>query len=192
MGLSLNGGKGKSKTKEVVDQTQVNTLSDRASGLLTSGIGNLQGKSYRELDPTSIARFTDPYNKDVRDATMGQLGYERDVAANKQKAEFARAGAFGDDRRAVYEAELGGQYDRTAASTLAGLNSAGYSQALGAAQTENQDFNQYNLGIQELINQLISQFGNEGTSRTNGMTTGSQTGYQFGFNGSPFGKQAGG
>lgn len=191
MGFSLSGGKSKSKSKGTTDQTQVNTLSDRASGLLTSGISDLQGKAYRELDPAAIARFTDPYNRDVRDATMGQLDYERAQARNQQKAAYAKAGAFGNSRRDVYDAELEGQYDRTAASTLAGLNSAGYSQALGAAQTENQNFNQYDVGIQELIAQLIAQFGSEGTTRTTGTTTGSNTGYNFGGSFSPFGKPTG-
>ena len=192
MGISLTGGKNKSKTKQTVDQTQVNTLSDRAAGLLTGGISDFQGKSYRELDPAAITKFLDPYNADVRDATMTQLGYDREVARNQMKAQMAKAGALGYDRRGIWEAELEGQYDRNAAATLAGLNSAGYSQALAAAQGENQAFNAYDLNMQELISRLISQFGNEGTSRTNGTTTGTGTGYSAGFSFSPFGKPTGG
>lgn len=188
MAISLSGGKNKSKSKETVAQTQVNTLSDRSAGLLSGGISDLQGKSYRELDPALVQRFADPYAKDVRDATMAQLGYEREVARNRQKADFARAGAFGNERRGIYEAELDGQYDRTTASTLAGLNSANYSQALDAARGENENFNTYDLNLQELINQLIAGFGSEGTSTLNGTTTGKSSGYNFGFEASPFKK----
>ena len=188
MAISLSGGKEGRKTRESGTSTQTNTLSDRAAGLLTGGINDLRGRQYRELDPAAIARFQDPYQADVRDATMAQLGQDRSLAFNQLDDRLARSGAFGDKRRGIQEAEVAGQFDRTAASTLAGLNSAGYGQALSAAMTENQGFNNFDIATQDLITRLLSQFGNEGTQT--GATTGTSrtSGYSVGGSFNPFGR----
>lgn len=192
MALSLTGGKDKKKEskQETFQQTQTNTLSPRASGLLMSGISDLKGQAYKPLDFDRVSEFQDPYGRDVRDATMTQLAQDRDVARNGRKAEWASAGAFGDDRRGVYDAELDGQYDRTSAATLAGLNSAGFSQALTAAMAENQGLNDFGLANQELITRLLAMFGNEGTQTGSGTSIGTSkgSGSNLGFSFSPFGK----
>lgn len=192
MSFSLNGGKesGKKREQTSFNQTTTNTLSPRAAGLLSGGIADLKGKTYSPLDLGRVQAFQDPYGKDVRDATMGQLAYDRDVARNGMKADYASRGAFGDDRRGIYEAELDGQFDRTAAATLAGLNSAGYAQALSAAMAENQGRNDYDMQTQDLITRLLSMFGNEGTQTGAGSSLGKTTtsGYSFGGSWSPFAK----
>ena len=195
MSLTMTGGKGTSKNRETnqFNESRTNSLSDRATGLLSGGINNLQGRAYRDLDMKRVGEFQDPFQRGVRDATMTQLSYDRDVARNGMKADFARAGAFGDDRRGIYEAELDGQYDRTAASTLAGLNSAGYGQALSATMTENQGRNDFDLGTQELITRLLAMYGNEGTQTTTGNSTGTSRGRttNVGLSFSPYAKGGG-
>lgn len=173
--MSLSGGTSRQST----NQTQTNTLSDRAAGLLTGQANDLRGQSYRELDPAAIARFQNPYQQDVVNATMGQIGQDRSVAFNQLDDRLARSGAFGDKRRGIQEAEVAGQFDRTTAQTLAGLNSANYGQALGVAQGENQAANNYGLNIQQLIAALNGQFANEGTTTGRGTTRGSQFGFSF-------------
>jgi len=99
-------------------------------------------------------------------------------------SDIGKAGAFGDKRRGIMEAELEGEQDRTAASTLAGLNSAGYGQALNAAMAEGQNQNAYGLNVQQLIQQLLAgSYGQEGTSQMQGTQSGrsSRTGMGFGF-----------
>lgn len=193
MAFSLTGGKNKSKTSETAkfDQTQTNSLSPRAAGLLSGGIADLKGQAYSPLDFGRVQQFQDPYAEDVRDATMAQLNQSRAVAQNAQKAEWGKASAFGDDRRGIYEATLDGEHDRTAASTLAGLNSAGFAQALSAAMQENQGRNDFDLGTQELVTRLLSMFGQEGTTHSAGTSsgTGKSSGTNLGFSFSPFGPQ---
>lgn len=193
MAFSMTGGKNKSKSSEkaAFNQTESNTLSDRASGLLSSGINDLKGRAYTPVDMARVQDFADPYAKDVRDATMAQLGQDRAVAYNELDSRLAGSGAFGDKRRGIQEAEVAGQFDRTGAATLAGLNSAGFSQALQAAMGENQGRNEFDLGTQDLIARLISMYGNEGTKTASGTSSGSSksTGTNIGFSFSPFGPQ---
>lgn len=181
MSLSLSGSR--SRSRQTIDQTQTNTLSDRAANQINQGIAGLQGRSFNGTTAEDIARFQNPYTQDVVDATMADLGQQRGVARAGLMSDIGRSGAFGDKRRGILEAELEGNLDRSAAATLAGLRSAGYSQALGAAQNETGMQNQYDLAIQQLINQLRGGFMNEGTSRTQGTQTGrsSQLGFSGGF-----------
>lgn len=177
--MSLSGSK--SKSKETVDQTQKNTLSDRAAGMLTGGISDLQGKSYQAFDPASMAQFQDPFQSQVRDATLAQMDFGNAQAWNDLDSRLAQSKAFGDDRRGVLEAGLAGDQARERASMLAGLNSQGFQQARDAALGENQNANSYDLQIQALINQLRGGFTNEGTQKLNGTTTGVQKSRGFGF-----------
>ena len=193
MALSLTGGKDKRKTSEkgAFNQTESNVMSDRANGLLQGGINDLKGRAYTPLDMSRVQQFQDPYQRDVRDATMTQLGQDRKVAYNQLDERLARSGAFGDSRRGIQEAEVAGQFDRTGAATLAGLNAAGFSQALQAAMSENQGRNEFDTSTQDLITRLLSVYGSEGTKAASGTSSGTtkSTGYNFGASFSPFGPQ---
>lgn len=181
--MSLNLGGSRSRSRQTIDQTQTNTLSGRAVGQISQGIADLQGRSFNGTSAEDIARFQSPYTQDVVDATMADLNQQRGVARADLMSDLGKAGAFGDKRRGVLEAELEGNLDRNAAATLAGLRSGGYSQALGAAQNETGMQSQYDLSILQLINQLRGGFLNEGTARTQGTQTGrnSQLGFSAGF-----------
>ena len=182
--MSLSGTRSRESTNQTMNQTQTQSLSDRARGVFDAEAERLRGMRYDPVGSEDIARFANPYQQDVTNATMGQLDQNRLMARNQQKSDLAAAGAFGDKRRGIMEAELEGQQDRTAASTLAGLNSAGYSQALQAAMSEGQNRNAYGLNVQQLLQQLLSgAYGQEGTTQTQGTQSGSasRTGLGFGF-----------
>ena len=188
MAFSLTGGKDKKKSKETQQFDQTNVLSDRAVGMLNQGILGLQGREYQGLDFNRVKAFQDPYAADVRDATMAELMNQRQRAEVQQQADFAGSKAFGDKRRGIYEAELDGQYDRTTASTLAGLNSANWSQALSAAMAENQGRNEFDLALEDLLSRYRTAFANEGRTYGNSSGTSKSTGFNLGFNSTPFGK----
>ena len=187
--MSLSGNKTKQKTSgsQTMNQTATNTLSDRASGLLTGQIDRLSGQQYQAFDPASIERFQNHYQEQVIDASLADMNQQRGVAGNELKAGLAKSGAFGDNRRGILEAELAGQFDRNTGSLVSGLRSQGFSQAQAAAQQDNQSRNQYDLMIQQLIAQLTGQFGREGTQVSNGSGTssGSSSGSSFGFDWAP-------
>lgn len=182
--MSLSGSRSRESTNQTMNQTATSALSDRARGMFDTEIDRLRGMEYNPVGSEDIARFSNPYQQDVIDSTMGQLGQNRLVARNQQMSDIGKAGAFGDDRRGIMEAELEGQQDRTAASTLAGLNSANYGQARDAAMAENGNQNAYGLNIQQLLQQLLSgSYGQEGTTQTQGTQSGTsrRSGLGFGF-----------
>lgn len=183
MAFSLGGSKNKTKSKQTVDQTQTNTLSDRGVAQINQGIGELQGKAFNGTSAADIANFYNPYQQDVVDATMADLNQQRGVARNELMSDIGKAGAFGDNRRGILEAELQGNLDRNTGQVLANLRAGGFDRAVGAAQGETGMQNQYDLNIQQLIQQLRGGFLNEGTSRTQGTQTGrsTQTGMNLGF-----------
>lgn len=85
------------------------------------------------LATTDLTPYLNPYDAQVRDATMAQLEQQRQVAAANTKSAAGVAGAFGGDRDYVQRGVTDIGYDQTAASTLAGLNSAGFDKATGLA-----------------------------------------------------------
>lgn len=181
----MSFGKNKSKTSQSQNQSfnQTQSLSPRAYGLLTDRMNEIGQREYQSLDPNAYKNFMNPYQQEVIDATTADIGAQRDLAANEQRADFARRGAFGDDRRGIAEAELGGQYDRTLATTLAGLRSRGFEQAQGVAAGENTSRNQFDQNTQALLNQLMSILGNETTTSgtSQGTSRGKSSGMNFGF-----------
>ena len=86
------------------------------------------------ITPGQISAAMSPYQQQVIDATMAQMGQRNAQQMSSLKGTEAQQGAFGGSRAAVTEATLGGQQNMNAASTLAGLNSQNYSQAVAQAQ----------------------------------------------------------
>lgn len=181
--ISLGGSKNRSKgsSTNTYNQTQTNTLSDRAAQYLNQGIGELQGMDYSRFDPASISAYESPYTQNVIDASLAQAARADAIARNQQMSDFGRAGAFGDDRRGIYEAELAGNQSRDRAELIAGLRDRAYTGARDIAVGENQNANQYELAIQQLLAQLRSQFANEGTQVGSGTSKGTQKGTNMGF-----------
>lgn len=105
------------------------------------------------VTPEDIAQFYDPYQQDVINAAMADIENVRAKRSLGAKSEAEAAGAFGGDREAVYRASLDGEYDRTSASTVAGLRSTGYSNAANLA-VGNQGFKiAGNAQLANMINQ---------------------------------------
>jgi hypothetical protein len=187
MAISAGASKQKSKgsSNQSFDQTASTRLSDRSFDMLSGRLGELGGQRYQALGANDYQTYMNPYQQEVIDATTADINANRDLAANQQRSDIAGAGAFGDKRRGVMEAELAGQYDRTLATTLGGLRSRGFSEAQGVAQGENANRNQFDANTQNQINQLLALLGQETVTNTQGnsrgQTRGTTTGMNLGF-----------
>ena len=184
MPIGASGSKSKSRESATQNQTQTRTLSDRGAGMLNQGISDVQGMSYGRFDPNSIGQYQSPYTQSVIDASLGQADQRDAIARNQQQSDFAKAGAFGDDRRGIYEAELAGNQSRDRAGLIAGLNDQAFNQARDVAQGENQSANQYAMMLQQLLAQLRGGFAGEGTQTMQGTSTGKSKGTTVGITGS--------
>lgn len=184
MPISATGNKSKGRSSNTSNQTQTNTLSDRAAGMLTQGIADASGRTYQRFNPADIAQYQSPYTESVIDASLNQADRRDAIARNQQQSQFAQAGAFGDNRRGIYEAELAGNQSRDRASMIAALNDQAFGQARGIAQGESENANQYDLAIQQLLAQLRGQFSNEGTQTMQGSSLTKNTGSSYSMGGS--------
>lgn len=88
------------------------------------------------LSPERIQSFMSPYTQNVIDATMRDIGRQRDIAINEAGTAATRAGAFGGSRHGVAEAETQRAFAEQAADTAARLREAGYTTAAGMAQAD--------------------------------------------------------
>ncbi len=85
---------------------------------------------------SQIANFLNPYTSDVVNTTNQQLLQQEQQAQEANAAAATKAGAFGGSGSAVQNALTNLNYQQTLGQTDANLNSAGYAQALAAAQAQ--------------------------------------------------------
>jgi len=174
----------KSSSQQTSSGTQTSSLTAGSRQALLDRMNQIQGRGYQGLDPTAYQAFESPYQQEVIDKTTADIMAARAQEANAaRQAMLARPGGAMSDRRGVAEAELGGRYDRTLATTLAGLRQSGYQQALGVAQQENTNKNQYQASIDQQLNQLLALLANDRviTSNSTGSQSGRSSGTNFGF-----------
>lgn len=179
MALSIGGGKQKSKsqTTQQTSGTRTSTLAPDSAALLQARLAELGGQQYSALDPNAYKAFSNPYENDVIAATTADINASRGEEGNAQRQAMLARGPLGSsDRRGVREAELAGRYDRTLASTIGGLRSAGFNNAQGIAQAENNTKNSFQANIQNQVNQLLALLASNRTETTNGTSTGNTTG----------------
>jgi hypothetical protein len=184
--MSIGGNKGKSKSRQETTQsyTQNTGLNAAGEAAYRDAMGRLEGQSYQAFDPDSVDQYYNPYQEDVINSSVARINREGELAGNQQRAEFAKAGAFGDKRQGVYEAELASGIDRNRSETIANLRQQGYSQAQAIAMAENTNKNAFGMAQQQSLAQLLAQYmgantTQSGTSQGLNKSTGTQTGLNF-------------
>jgi hypothetical protein len=113
-----------------------NAANENALNSITGVLGSGANITPGQLSSTDLSPYMNPYQRDVVDATMAQIGQQRNRQAVTDNQAATAAGAFGGSRQGVQRAVTNQLYDQDTASTLAGLNSANFSQAQGAAATD--------------------------------------------------------
>jgi hypothetical protein len=105
---------------------------------IAKGVGAFQpGQvSSTPLTGVDLSGYMNPYTQQVIDRTLADLGRQRQVQDVNDASAATKAGAFGGSRSAVLQSLDDANYDRTAASTVAGLRQADFAQAQGAAQSD--------------------------------------------------------
>jgi hypothetical protein len=105
---------------------------------LATGVGRYQPQTVSAAPLTSVdlSGYMNPYSRQVIDATLSDLGRQRQIQAVNDASAATRAGAFGGSRSAVLQSLDDDNYARAAASTLANLHQANFSQAQSAAQND--------------------------------------------------------
>lgn len=187
--MSIGGNKAKtsSSSNQQYSGSSQTSYTPGFQNQLQQRLDEIGGRQYQTLDPNAYKQFMDPYHKDVVDSTMAQLDQTDALARTRLQGDQAGSGAFGNDRRGVYQAELANGQGLNRASILSGLNSRGYQQAVGLAQGENSNANAFQGQQDGYINQLLALLaqGNQVTTNSgtqSGTSKGSQSQFEFQFN----------
>jgi hypothetical protein len=97
----------------------------------------VQASSYQAADPTSmISNFQNPYESQVVQQSLQDIGEAQDIALNQLGAQAQAANAFGGSRQGVAEAQTRLGYGKQAANTIGQLRQQGFNTALAAAQNQ--------------------------------------------------------
>jgi len=121
-----------------VNQAAAGAL-QQAMGATQQGLGftpmGIRPPAYRpsQIAGTSLAPYTNPYESQVVQQTMRDIGTAQEQALNLQGAQAQRAGAFGGSRQGIAEAETRLGYGQQALDAASRLRQQGYQTALGLA-----------------------------------------------------------
>jgi hypothetical protein len=97
--------------------------------------GNIATMTPQQYAAMTQANYN-PYQTDVIDAAVARMNREREVARVGEQAELAKRGAFGNERRGVYEAERQAAYGLGRDQMIADLMRQGYSEAQAATMAQ--------------------------------------------------------
>jgi hypothetical protein len=122
----------------------------QANRSLTGAVrGTREAMNYNpmQITPNTLAGqnlnpYMNPFQQQVTDQTMRQLGQQQAGAINNLDAAASAAGAFGGSRHGVALGETNRGYADAQAQTLAGLNSANFQQAQQGATFDVNNRNQ--------------------------------------------------
>jgi hypothetical protein len=112
------------------------------TGQMTAGVSPLsmgaqeqfgQIADIARMSPQDFAAMTqanlNPFQSQVIDASLARAQRERDIARTGEMAAITRAGAFGNERRGVFEGERQAAFDIGQQQMIADLMQQGYNQA---------------------------------------------------------------
>ena len=137
-----------------VNQAAAGAL-QQAMGATQQGLGftpmGIRPTAYRpsQIAGTSLAPYTNPYESQVVQQTMRDIGTAQEQALNLQGAQAQRAGAFGGSRQGIAEAETRLGYGQQALDAASRLRQQGYQTALGLAGQD--------VGAQTAASQFAAQ-----------------------------------
>ena len=113
-----------------------------------AGMGYTPSQVQAVNPATQIAQFQNPFENQVVQQSLADLGQAQDMSLNQLGAQAQAANAFGGSRQGVAEAQTRLGYGKQAANMIGNLRSQGFNTALNAAQNfanaQNQA-NQFNV-----------------------------------------------
>jgi len=121
-----------------------------SQGLLGAGIGGFQPSA-------QTAAFMNPYQQQVIDEAMRQIGRQGQIAQQGLSAQAVRAGAFGGEREGVQRAELERGVLEQKAGTIANLLNQGYNQSQANAMATYEQQQQRLIQAGQTVGQQAAQ-----------------------------------
>jgi hypothetical protein len=132
-----------------IDQGKGPNIYNQASGWLDQAATATQNAMHydpRKLSDVNLNPYMNPFTQSVIDTSMADMNRGRQMAINDNGAAASRAGAFGNSRHGLVEAETNRGFADEVGQLTSGLNKENFYQAQqGAIGDINNDINQNNL-----------------------------------------------
>ena len=124
-------GTGQQQQPNMGQQQQPNVFGAAAQGMGQAGMTAGMETMYRPqtIAKTDLTQYTNPYETQVVQNTMGDLDRQRQIEANQLAAQATARGAFGGSRDALMRSELSRNYGQQMANTAAQLRQTGFQNA---------------------------------------------------------------
>lgn len=120
-----------------------------ATPMQRASSANMQAFNTYSNPAAAAANMMNPYNQQVVDTTLRDVGNASAIAMNNLDAQAQQAGAFGGSRHGIAMAELGKGYQQQALDKVGALRQQGYGQAMNNAFNAAQ-------GLQSVGNQAFN------------------------------------
>lgn len=120
-----------------------------ATPMQRASSANMQAFNTYSNPAAAAANMMNPYNQQVVDTTLRDVGNASAIAMNNLDAQAQQAGAFGGSRHGIAMAELGKGYQQQALDKVGALRQQGYGQAMNNAFNAAQ-------GLQNVGNQAFN------------------------------------
>lgn len=104
-----------------------------ASPYQRASSANMQAFNTYSNPAAAAANMMNPYNQQVVDTTLRDVGTAGQMALNNLDAQAQAAGAFGGSRHGIAMSELGKNYAQQALDKVGALRQQGYGQAMNTA-----------------------------------------------------------
>lgn len=168
--MAIGGSKNKSKSSQT-------TQNPYAIDQYQQAVRTLGNQSWQMLNPGMVQQYTNPFSQQMISGFTAGNEQARQMARNSNTDSAIAQHAFGGTGMSVENALTNQLYDENSANYIANLLGSGFNAALGVAEQQNEQQNQFPLAIQALLGQLA-----QGTQENSQDT---KSGSQFGFSWAP-------
>ena len=107
------------------------SYTQQAAGMYQN-LGNMTPQDYANLNQQNMSAYT----QNVMDPALARMERERAKQMSQEQAYIAGSGAFGNDRRGVFEAESAANYGLGRDAMIADLMRQGYNEAQAATMAQ--------------------------------------------------------
>ena len=144
-----------------VNQQAANAITGGLAATADAGMYRPETVQAGQLAGMDLSQYTNPYEQQVVDQTIADLGRANQIAQNVQDFQFGQAGAYGGSRQGIADAEMQRNFLDRVGATVGGLRQAGYTNAQNQATADlNRQYqaDTFNVGADQfgVTNQLAA------------------------------------
>ncbi|OUV24603.1 MAG: hypothetical protein CBC57_06740 [Euryarchaeota archaeon TMED97] len=119
-----------------VNQQAANAITGGLAATADAGMYQPEDVQAGQMAGMDLSQYTNPYEQQVVDQTIADLGRANQIAGNVQDFQFGQAGAYGGSRQGIADAEMQRNFLDRVGATVGGLRQQGFTNAQNQAQAD--------------------------------------------------------